>query len=127
VKVKRLLVVLAAVVLVAGCMGASQKPEGTLSVGELMESPVYDTEVRVYGEVSGLGEFLCPCFILTSDGEALEVWYDLMVEDSGEVRPAVSVDQINNGDWVVVTGELKASGTHVSQDDFWANGIEVVR
>jgi hypothetical protein len=128
-RVKRVLILasLTTVALVAGCGGAPQKPDGALSVGEFVESPVYDTQVSLFGEVSGLGEFFCPCFILTSDGESLEVWHDLMVEDDGTPRPAVSVDAISNGDWVVVTGELKNSGVHVSQDDFWASGIEMVR
>ena len=121
------LVGVAVVALVVACAGGPQKPEGTVSVAELLESPVYDTQVRVYGKVSLLGELFCTCFALTSDGESLEVWYDSMVEDSGTVRPGVSVDGIDNGDWVVVTGELKSSGVHVSQDDFWASGIEVVR
>ena len=121
------LVSVAAVALVVGCTGAPQKPEGALSVAELMESPVYDTQISVFGQVSGLGEFLCPCFILTSDGENMEVWHDLMIEDSGAPRPAVSVDAVSNGDWVVVRGELKGSGVHVSQDTFWVSGIEVVR
>jgi hypothetical protein len=129
VKASGVIVLVGAVVvmIVAGCTGAPQKPEGALSVGELVVNPVYDTQVRVFGKVSLLGELLCPCFVLISDGESLEVWYGLMVEDSGTPRPDVNVDAISNGDWVVVTGELKNSGVHVSQDDFLVSAIETVR
>ena len=103
-----------------------EKPEGTLSVSELLEKPVYDTEVKIYGKVSLLGELLCPCFELTSDGKKVEVWYDLMVEDDGTQRPPVSVEGIENGDWVIVTGELKTEGIHRSLNDFWASNIEKI-
>ena len=101
-----------------------ERPEGMLSVAELLENPVYDTEVKIYGEVSLLGELLCPCFELTSDGETVLVWYGLMVEDSGIERAPVSVEGIENGDWVIVTGELKTEGKHRSLNDFWASNIE---
>ncbi len=54
----------------------------------------------------------------------MQVWYGLMVEDDGTERPAVSVEGIENGDWVIVTGELKTAGTHRSENDFWARRIE---
>ena len=60
-----------------------EKPEGTLGVSELLQNPVYDTEVKVYGEVSLLGQLNCPCFNLTSEGGQMQIWYDLMVEDDG--------------------------------------------
>ncbi|RZN42916.1 MAG: hypothetical protein EF813_00935 [Methanosarcinales archaeon] len=34
---------------------AAMTESGTLSVSELLESPVYDTEVKVYGTVSAVG------------------------------------------------------------------------
>ena len=106
--------------------GQGESPEGTMSVAELLANPVYDTEVRIYGEVSLLGELFCPCFELTSGGQKVQVWYDLMVENDGTERPAVSVQGINNGDRVIVTGELKGDGgTHYSKDDFWATVIIV--
>ncbi len=103
-----------------------ETPEGTLSVAELLENPVYDTEVKIYGEVSLLGELLCPCFELTSDEATLQVWYGLMVEDDGTERPSVSVEGIENGDLVIVTGELKTAGVHRSLNDFWASSIEKI-
>ena len=100
--------------------------EGALSVSELLEDPVYDTKVRVYGKVSLLGELFCPCFQLTSKGQKVTVWYDLMIEDDGTERSSVNVDGINNGDWVIVTGKLKSEGSHRSLNDFWANRIEKI-
>lgn len=102
----------------------TESPTGTLSVSELLENPMYDSEVRIHGEVSLLGELLCPCFELTSGGKAVHIWYGLMVEDDGTERPAVSVEGIENGDTVVVTGELKTAAAHASLNDFWASSIE---
>jgi hypothetical protein len=97
-----------------------------LSVAELLENPIYDTQSRVYGEVSARGELMCTCFFLQSEGGNLHVWYDTMVEDTGTLRPAVNVAGINNGDWVVVIGELKSGGDHYSLNDFWLSHIEVI-
>jgi hypothetical protein len=114
-------VALSAVIL-SGCASTTAQPTdstaGTLSVSKLLAAPVYDTEVRIHGEVSLLGELLCPCFELTSGGKTAYVWYSLMVEDDGTEWPAVSVEGIENGDTVVVTGELKTEGA------FWASNIE---
>jgi hypothetical protein len=109
--------------IVLGACGP-QPPEGAMTAAELLKNPVYETEVQVYGRVGALGELLCPCFILSSGGDGLDVWYDLMVEEDGTVRPEVSVEGIENGDTVVVTGELQSSsGTEPSQT-FWATHIE---
>lgn len=113
--------------LMSGCIKEPRKPEGALSVSELLENPIYDTEVRIYGRVSLLGELFCPCFELTSDEEKIVVWYGLMVEDDGTERPPVSVEDIQNGDQVIVTGELKRAGVHSSLHDFWASEIEKVK
>lgn len=110
--------------LIAGCTAEPGAAAGAMSVSELLESPVYDTEVEVYGEVSLLGELFCPCFELTSGEAKVQVWYDLMVEDDGTPRPAVRVEGIQNGDQMVVTGELKTEGTHRSRNDFWATSID---
>lgn len=110
--------------LVSGCMKEPGKPEGALSVSELLDNPIYDTEVKIYGQVSLLGELFCPCFELTSGGKKVLVWYGLMVEDDGTERPAVSIEGIQNGDQAIVTGELKTAGVHRSLNDFWASKIE---
>lgn len=110
--------------LMSGCAKEPQEAEGALSVSELFQNPVYDTEIKIYGQVSLLGELFCPCFELTSGGKKVLVWYSLMVEDDGTERPTVSVERIQNGDQVIVTGELKTAGAHRSLDDFWASKIE---
>jgi len=109
---------------IPGCSSNVTEPEGTLNVSELLENPVYDTEVKIYGNVSLLGRLFCPCFELTSGGENVLVWYDLMVDDDRTERPPVSVEGIENGDWVIVTGELKSQGEYRALNDFWARNIE---
>jgi hypothetical protein len=119
--------VLVVMVVFAGGCGGPRPPEGALKVSELAENPVYDTEVTLFGEVSYLGEVDCDCFDLTSGETSLKIWYDSMVEDDGTVRPAVSVADIQNGDWVVVTGELKTAGVNRPRDAFWSTNIEPVQ
>jgi hypothetical protein len=113
-------------ILLTGCNQEPQKPEGALSVAELLENPIYDTKTRVYGKVSALRELACTCFFLQSEEGNLHVWYDTMVEDNGTLRSAVNVKEIENGDWVVVVGELKSGGDHYSFNDFWLSSIEVL-
>jgi hypothetical protein len=113
---------LVGVVLMSGC-GTPPQPENSLTVADLMAEPLYENAVEVYGQVSLLGELFCPCFELTSGGETLNVWYDLMVAEDGTVRPAVSVDGIENGDWVLVTGELQRPETSAAALQFWASKI----
>jgi hypothetical protein len=85
-----------------------------------MDNPEYDTQIQVYGKASLLGELFCPCFQIRSGGKTIEVWYGLMVEDDGTEWPAVDVEGIENGDSVIVTGELKDDGGM----KIWAAGIE---
>jgi PBP1b-binding outer membrane lipoprotein LpoB len=114
-------------ILLTGCSQEPQKPEGALSVAELLENPIYDTQTRVYGKVSALGELMCTCFFLGSEEGNLHVWYDTMVDNDGTLRPSISIEEINNGDWVIVIGELKSGGDHYSLNDFWLSDIEVIR
>jgi hypothetical protein len=100
--------------------------EGAPSVSDLLTNPVYDTEVRIYGRVNSLGELFCPCFKLTSGGGEILVWYDLMVVDNETERPPVSVEGIDNGDWVIVTGDLKQEGAYSSHNDFWISSIRKI-
>lgn len=104
--------------LMSGCAKGPQ-PLGALSVSEMLQDPVYDTKVTIYGQVSQLGEIKCPCFELTSGGESVIVWY-AWYEDEW---PTVSVEGIENGDQVIVTGELKmVGGDHLNE--FAASKIE---
>ena len=122
-----ILIVLSLALLAACSMPPPTPPAGTRTVAELLADPVYDTEVRVYGRVSLLGELFCPCFELESGEKTVQVWYNLMVEDDGTEWPAARIEGIANGDWVVVTGKLKPGGTHHSLNDFWASAIEPAR
>jgi PBP1b-binding outer membrane lipoprotein LpoB len=126
-KTKILIGIILLAILLIGCNQEPQKPEGALSVAELLEDPLYDTQTRIYGEVSALGELMCTCFFLQSGGENLQVWYDTMVEDNGTTIPSVNVEAIDNGDWVVIVGELKSGGIHYSLNDFWSSAIEILR
>lgn len=115
-----LVLFLASATFISGCV---QEAEEMQSVSQLLQNPVYDTEVKIYGEVSLLGELNCPCFNFTSGGEAMQVWYDAMDED-GVTKPPVSVEGIVNGDWIIVTGELRAGSDNEKLNDFWASSIE---
>ena len=126
-KTTKFLGILLITILLIGCNQEPKKPEGALSVAELLDYPIYDNQTRVYGKVSALRELACTCFFLQSEGGNLHVWYDTMVEDNGTLRPSVNVDKIKNGDWVLVVGELKSGGDHYSLNDFWLGQIEVIR
>ena len=103
------------------------EPEGVLTVAELLENPVYDTEVTIWGEVSLLSELFCPCFELTSVGATVQVWYDLMVENDDTERLSVRVEGVSNTDTVIATGELKGEGgVHYNKGDFWASAVIVL-
>jgi len=103
--------------------GCVRTPEGSITVSELIQNPVYDEEVTIYGRVSDLGELFCPCFTLTFGGKSVEIWYDLMVEES-VTWPAVSVEGIENGDWILVTGRLRPSEGVQVRPTFWARKIK---
>lgn len=95
-----------------------------IDVATLLTKQEYDTEVRIYGKVSLLGESKSPYFELTSGGEKVKIWYDSMIEDDGKKRTALSVKGIKNGDRVVVTGEIKKEGVNRALNNFWASNIE---
>ena len=73
-----------------------------------------------------MGELRCPCFILMSGAEDVEVWYDAMVGEDGTQRSAVGLGGIQNGDWVVVTGELRSGDGSIPGKGFWSNGVEEI-
>ena len=112
--------------LLSACARVPAAPKDTLSVAELLSTPVYDTQIQIYGKVNALGELMCTCFFLESEGQNIHVWYDTMVEEDGTVLPAVDTEGIKNGDWVLVSGELKSGGIHYSPNDFWAIDIEIL-
>ena len=107
----------------SGCRREPQQPQAAMTAADLVENPVYGQEIKVYGQVSLLGDLFCPCFELTSEGKTIQVWHDLM-EDGDKRRPAVSVEGLNNGDWVTVAGELQSIGNPPSPGNFWVSSIE---
>jgi hypothetical protein len=107
-----------------GCKTEVEKPEGALSVAELLEYPVYDEEVVIYGRVDIMGKVLSPYFELESGGETVKVYFNMMVEDDGIPRQPVKAEKINNNEWVIVTGELKTEGKYRALNDFWASSIK---
>ena len=121
-----IMAMLMGLLLLSGC-GIPQKPEGVLTPDEVFANPEYNVQVRVYGRVDYLGELFCSCFTLSIRGKDLLVWYNMMVNDDHSERPSVSVAGLENGDWAIVTGELKPDGSHhYSLNDFWASSIEVL-
>jgi hypothetical protein len=111
-------------VLLSGC-AQEPPPEGALSVAALLKDPRYDTKVDLYGQVGKLGGLRCPCFELTSGGKTVLVWY-VWYEGDATGTTSVSMEGIQNGDQVIVTGELQIAGAD-SPGGFWASGIETVR
>lgn len=100
-----MLVIIPTILLVSGCTQTSPR---VISASSLINNAedYYGKPVAVVGEVSELGELFCPCFKLTSGGKSVQVWYDLMMNDDGTEMPAVSVEGIQNGDWVLISGKL---------------------
>ena len=103
---------------------SEQKGVSHETVGAMLADNAYEVPVSVAGEISMLGELLCPCFELTSGGESVQVFYGLMVENDGTGKPDVDMTGFANGDKVIVTGMLKGSGgTHYNKGDFWLEYI----
>jgi hypothetical protein len=46
--------------------------------------------------------------------------------DNETGRLPVNTERINNGDWVIITGELKQEGEHSSLNDFWLSSISKI-
>jgi hypothetical protein len=125
-----LIIIISALILV-NCTQEPPRPEGAITSAELLADPVYNTPIKVYGQVSGVGEFECKCFALKSGDEQIYVWYDMMVEEDGSptppTRPPVDVEGIENDDWVVVTGELKYFEDFKVHKDFWLTEFEIIQ
>jgi len=125
------LILLIHLLILSGCAKEPPRPDGALTSAELLADPVYNTPIHVYGQVRGLGEFECPCFVLKSGDEQIYVWFDMMVESDGSptppTRPPVDIEGIENDDWVVVTGELKYFEDFKVHKDFWLTEFEVIQ
>ncbi len=106
-------------VFVSGCVSSAQDE---VSVSKFLSAPVYDMDVAVSGEVNNLGEMFCPCFTLTHDGSSVDVWYDLMVD--GDIKwPSVGMSGIENGDKVIVFGQLRSVNGSMPSATFWAKSV----
>lgn len=108
--------------------------EPLLSVGDFLKNPVYDKVVKIYGEVSYLGERNqfrqvpdCPCFSLYANDGTVNVWYDSMKIFGPLKRPSVSTAGIKNGEKAVIIGELKSETKDREFKDFWVRKIEKLK
>jgi len=106
--------------LFAGCNG---KLAGAVTARQALEDATYDTQMKVYGTISMLGNVGVEGFLLSSDGRELMVYYGGMIEDNGGAWPSVDASWLKNGDRVVVTGELKSAGKYRTQNSFWSRSI----
>lgn len=126
-----ILILLINTLILAGCAKEPPRPEGALTSAELLADPVYDTPIKVYGQVTDLGEFECKCFALKSGDAQIYVWFDMMVEEDGSPTPPtrtpVDVEGIENGDWIIVSGELKFFEDFKVHKDFWLNEFEIIQ
>jgi hypothetical protein len=95
-----------------------------LGVSELLMNPIFDQDVSVFGKISLLGELFCSCFELTSDGETILVWY-VHMDEVGNESKNVSVDIFDDGDWVIVTGQLQEKKSGRDLHNFWLDTIVV--
>jgi hypothetical protein len=129
--IKLCLIFLISALILSNCAHEPSRPEGTLTSAELLTDPMYETPIKVYGQVSGLGEFECKCFALKSGDSQIYVWFDMMAEGDGSPTPPtrtpVDVEGIENGDWIVVTGELKYFEDFKVHKDFWLNEFEIIQ
>ena len=105
-----------------------------LSIGEFLENPIYDEVVKIYGEVSYLGEINkfrqvsdCPCFSLYADGQTVNVWYNSMKIFGPLERFSVNMEKIKNGEKAVIIGELKSESKDREFKDFWIRKIEKLK
>jgi len=103
-----------------------EQPDGTLTVAELVDNPIYGTDVRVYGEVNGMEECGYKCFFLASEGERMRVNYGSAIVEGrmigGMENATERISVIREGDYVVLTGSLDT--LEKGQWQFYISGIE---
>ena len=113
------LIILISSLILAGCAKEPPRPDGAITSAELLAELVYNIPIDVYGQVNGLGEFECPCFALKSGDEQIYVWFNMMVEED--------VTGIENGDWIIVSGELKFFENRKVHKDFWLDDYVIIQ
>jgi hypothetical protein len=87
--------------------------------GAVPEPPaVEEVSVEVYGRIGNLGAFFCPCFELSSEDETVLVRHGLFAEEGYE---DLSVDGLEDGDWIIVAGVLRTSAA--LPPELWAKSI----
>lgn len=120
---RRIVIPALALLVVAGCgLWDSDDDFESATVGSVVVTMQVGDEVRMYGEISLFGELFCPCFHLSDDGATVVVWYDLMVDDAGELPP-VAVTGLANGDEVVVVGEYRSTDPGSGFPVIWAQEV----
>lgn len=97
---------------------------GAVSCQQALEDGIYDTPMKVYGTVSEFDNVELYTFILTSGGRQLTVHFQNMIEDNGQRLTDLTVDNVENGNRVIVTGALKSAGKYRTQNSFWAFRID---
>jgi len=102
-----------------GAVGVAEAVAGIGDTPPPGEIQVVETSVEIYGFISALGELFCPCFELNSDHASIAVRYALFPEE--EEYLDVSVEGIDNGDWVLVVGTLRKAGQ--LPPELWAKEI----
>jgi len=125
------LIILISSLILAGCAKEPPRPDGAITSAELLAELVYNIPIDVYGQVNGLGEFECPCFALKSGDEQIYVWFNMMVEEDGSPKPPtrtpIDVTGIENGDWIIVSGELKFFENRKVHKDFWLDDYVIIQ
>lgn len=108
-----------------GHEGAIGVAEAVAGIGDMPpgDIQVVETSVEIYGFVTALGEFFCPCFKLSSDHASMTVRYALFPEEEDYLD--VSIDSISNGNWVLVVGTLRKTGQ--LPPEIWAKEILLIQ
>jgi len=138
-------IILICLIVLVGCIGEVEAPHGAYKVSDLYTNQFYSfktnpeanresplasniwekksSKIRVYGKVEHMGDFLCPCFALSSGGKSIVVWYAPMGEDDN-IKEIVELNGIKNGDYVIVTGELRID---VSKSLYEFRAVKIVK
>jgi len=115
------------VLTLTNCTSTMSKKSVTIpisSVSDVMENPVYEKTISVYGVISELGIRNSKSFKLSSGGKSINVWYGMMVYDNRKRQPAVDMTGFKNDTVVILTGMLKNKGKYVQKNDFWIISIK---
>ena len=123
-----LAVVLAVVVLTAGCrQSAPEIAQRPLSVRELLQNPKYDSEIKIFGHITEIDQESFAYFQLESGDISIEVRRRVASDDDGAGSSPADMGSIKNGDWVVVTGFLKEGSAGDKRDYFLSHSVLLTR